>query len=244
MAPTVKFSFERRETKYLLTEAQQAALLQGMQSYMQADVYGRYTICNLYYDTEDWQLIRASIEKPIFKEKLRVRSYGVPAADGTVFAELKRKCAGTVYKRRIALPVGEAAPFLAGQAIPTETGQIGAELRWFQSVYHARPRVFLGCDREAWAGIDDPELRITFDTGLRFRTRELDLRAGSAGEPLLAPETVLMEIKLPGVCPLWLSHLLSEVKAFPTSYSKYGDCYRCFLREGRSETKKEARYSA
>lgn len=91
MSQPIQSCFERYEKKYFLTPAGQKALLQTIAPYIKMDFYGKYTICNLYYDTPDWRLIRASLEKPVYKEKLRVRSYGVPAPDGKVFAELKKK---------------------------------------------------------------------------------------------------------------------------------------------------------
>ena len=88
----IQCSFQRCEKKYFLTPAQQQTLLAVMADHTRRDVYGEYTICSTYYDTEDWRLIRASIEKPAYKEKLRMRSYGTPAENGRVFAELKKKC--------------------------------------------------------------------------------------------------------------------------------------------------------
>ena len=113
MAAQIKTCFERYEKKYRLTAEQQRAILQGMAPYMKKDTYGAYTICNIYYDTPDWRLIRTSLEKPVYKEKLRVRSYGVPGEDGRVFVELKKKYDGVVYKRRVTMRADEAAPFLA-----------------------------------------------------------------------------------------------------------------------------------
>ena len=168
MAAQIKNCFERYEKKYRLTAEQQRLILEGMRPYMKKDAYGAYTICNIYYDTDDWRLIRASLEKPVYKEKLRVRSYGVPEENGRVFVELKKKYDGVVYKRRITTEAREAAPFLAG-AVPNGHGQIGQELLWFQQRYGAKPRVFIAYDRLAFAGIDDSELRITFDTNLRWR---------------------------------------------------------------------------
>ena len=229
MANQIQTSFQRYEKKYMLTVPQQQFLLKEMQPYMERDHYGAYTICNIYYDTPDWRLIRASLEKPVYKEKLRVRSYGTPAEDGTVFIELKKKFDGVVYKRRVTTEARQVSPFLAG-VLPTERfGQIGREILWAQSFYRTEPKVFIGYDRLAFAGREDPELRVTFDTGLRWRDTALDLRQGDYGAPLLPPGQVLMEIKIPGVCPLWLSHLLSEAKAHPTSFSKYGTCYRNFI---------------
>ena len=234
MAAQIKNCFERYEKKYRLTAEQQRLILEGMRPYMKKDAYGAYTICNIYYDTDDWRLIRASLEKPVYKEKLRVRSYGVPEENGRVFVELKKKYDGVVYKRRITTEAREAAPFLAG-AVPNGHGQIGQELLWFQQRYGAKPRVFIAYDRLAFAGIDDSELRITFDTNLRWRDTALDLRLGDYGAPITDLGMILMEIKLPGVCPLWLSQLLSRAEVFPTSFSKYGYCYQHHIlpKEGR-----------
>ena len=205
MAEGIQCCFERYERKYRLTKAQQRLILNGMRNHMKADNYGRYTICNIYYDTDDWRLVRASIEKPVYKEKLRVRSYGVQDDDGKVFVELKKKYDGVVYKRRI-ITAPETAKELLDGKLPVESfGQIGREIKWFQSFYSAVPKVFIGYDRLAFAGIEQPELRITFDTDIRYRTTELDLRLGDHGALILPHDEVLMEIKLPGVCPIWLS---------------------------------------
>ena len=237
MSQPIRNCFARYEKKYFLTPEGQKKLLQAIGPYIKMDFYGRYTICNLYYDTPDWRLIRASLEKPVYKEKLRVRSYGVPAADGTVFAELKKKYQGVVYKRRITVPVSEVQPLLNGKKPLTEYGQIGREIGWFQHLHAAQPRVFIGYDRIAFAGVEDPELRITFDTNIRWRTTELDLRAGDYGAPLLPDDRVLLELKLPGVCPLWLSHALTAAGAVPVSFSKYGSCYcRYLLRQQPIQT--------
>ena len=125
MSQPFQSCFERYEKKYFLTPAGQKALLQTIAPYIKMDFYGKYTICNLYYDTPDWRLIRASLAKPVYKEKLRVRSYGVPAPDGKVFAELKKKYKGVVYKRRITVPAAEVQPLLAGQRSLADYGQIG-----------------------------------------------------------------------------------------------------------------------
>lgn len=235
MAAQIKTCFARYEKKYRLTAEQQRAILEGMAPYMKKDTYGAYTICNIYYDTPDWRLIRTSLEKPVYKEKLRVRSYGVPGEDGRVFVELKKKYDGVVYKRRVTMQADEAVPFLAGQLPDGSFGQIGQEIRWFQQRYRTQPGVFIAYDRLAFAGIDDSELRITFDTNLRWRDTALDLRLGDYGAPITDPGMILMEIKLPGVCPLWLSQLLSRAEVFPTSFSKYGYCYQHHIlpKEGR-----------
>lgn len=226
MAKKIQHSFRRYEKKYFLTPQQYQALLPRLHPYMRADEYGRYTICNIYYDTDNFQLIRASLEKPVYKEKLRLRSYGVPDGEQKVFVELKKKFDHVVYKRRSVMPCDRAAAYLAGRACPDNGGQICREIDWFLNSYRLRPRVFIAYDRTALTGREDGELRITFDTGLRWRDTQLDLRAGDGGAPLLADDRILMEIKIPGSAPVWLSRILSELGIFPTSFSKYGLCYR------------------
>lgn len=233
MARAVQYSFQRYEKKYFLTPLQKDILVQHITPHVRPDVYGEYTICNLYYDTPDWRLIRASIEKPIYKEKLRVRSYGVPTADGKVFAELKKKFDGIVYKRRTAKTADTVAAFLDGTLPPQ--GQIEREIAYFQQLYRAKPRVFIAYDRTALAGEDG--VRITFDTAIRCREEQLTLTAGDGGSPLLTDGKILAEIKIPAACPLWLCHALSAARATPVSFSKYGTFYR-------QKIKKEALFSA
>ena len=183
----IQCCFERYEKKYCLTLSQQRFLLERMTPYMKKDAYGEYTICNIYYDTDAFRLICASLEKPIYKEKLRVRSYGVPQEDGKVFVELKKKFDGVVYKRRITTGIQNVEPFLSGELPSENFGQIGREIGYFQSFYHTVPKVFIGYDRLAFAGIDDPQLRITFDTNLRWRDTDVDLRLGDHGAPIALP---------------------------------------------------------
>ena len=241
MSTATKFSFERYEKKYFLTPAQQKILINYIKDYMVSDVYGKYSLCNIYYDTDDWRLIRASLEKPVYKEKLRVRSYGVPQDDGKAFIELKKKYEGVVYKRRIELKAKDVPDFLSGQTSDCNDSQIGSEIKWFQKLYNAKPKIYIGYDRIAFAGIDDPDLRITFDTNIRWRDTNLDLRKGSFGHLLLSPDKVLMEIKIPGACPMWLTSILSQLELYPTSFSKYGTVYRENILKNYV---KEARFSA
>lgn len=225
MAKKMQFCFKRYEKKYMLTPEQLSRMLAGMGNYVQADEFGRYTICNIYYDTENYLLIRASLAKPVYKEKLRMRSYGVPGNQDQVFVELKKKFDSVVYKRRAVMKAASAAAYLHDGAVPEREDQICREIDWFMRSYHPEPKVFIAYDRMAFAGLDNPDLRITFDTNLRWRNTELDLRAGDYGERFLSPDQILMEIKIPGTAPVWLAHLLSETGAFPTSFSKYGTCY-------------------
>jgi hypothetical protein len=221
--------FERCEKKYLLSETQYQALMRQLTDYVKADRYGVHTIGNIYYDTDDFSIIRASIEKPLYKEKLRLRCYGVPRPDSTVFLELKKKFKGIVYKRRAEMTLSQAQRYLQTGEKPAGSGQILDEIDWFLKRYRPGPKVYIAYDRLALYGKEDPELRITFDRNIRFRDNALDLAKGPWGTPLLESGQVLMEIKLCGAMPLWLAKALSELKLFPVTYSKYGVCYKRFL---------------
>ncbi len=218
-------TFERFEEKYLLTPAQHKAVMAGLRGKMQPDMFGRSTVSSIYYDTEDYSLIRASLEKPDYKEKLRIRSYGTTAEESTVFVELKKKVGGIVYKRRTELPHAEANALLRGKRIHSDS-QVTREIRYFLQLYQPGPRVLLSYRRVAYTG-GEAGLRITFDDNIRFRLCALTLTAGSWGEELLPQGGMtLMEIKAPGAMPLWLCRLLNENGIYPTSFSKYGVCYR------------------
>lgn len=228
--PQIQYSFQRKEKKYILTPEQAGQLVPKLQQYMTPDEYGVHTVCNLYYDTEDFELIRTSLEKPPYKEKFRVRSYGTPEKEEPVFAEIKKKCDGVVYKRRVAASSGELEKFLQGEEIEHEDSQIQREIHWFLKKHRLlEPRVFIAYERAAFIGKEDPELRITFDWNIRWRTDHLNLCDGDQGNPVMDEKRLVMEIKLPDAAPLWLAELLSEEKIYPASFSKYGVCYQRHL---------------
>ncbi len=230
--PVFQFTFERYERKYLISEEQYQKLLERLEGKMTEDRYARSLITNIYYDTPDFLLVRRSIDKPIYKEKLRVRSYGVPQSDSKVFVEIKKKYKGVVYKRRINVPLDSACAFLKGNAPCPEPGQIGNEISYFVSFYRGiGPAMFISYDRYSLASPTDSVLRITFDRNITWRTEDLDLKNGVYGNRLPLDDGILMEIKIPGVMPLWLSQLLDELHIMPCSISKYGTAYSIALEE-------------
>ncbi len=231
------FVFKRTEKKYLLDRQQYNELIEKMRPYVKDDEYGRYTICNIYYDTDDYSLIRKSLEKPVYKEKLRLRSYGAAKEGDMVFLEIKKKYDGVVYKRRISLKLEEAEDYLSGKARPADDGQIAKEIDYFIKHYSPKPKMFIAYDRQAFAGIEDEELRITFDTGIRSREEMLTLRMDSFTTPLFEDGTVLMELKTGDAMPLWLAHALSDLKIYPTSFSKYGNIYKQKIENDAKEKK-------
>lgn len=218
--------FERTEKKYLLTPSQFDALSRMLAPKMTIDQYGEHTISNIYYDTVDYRLIRASIEKPDYKEKLRVRSYKTPQADDKVFVELKKKCDGVVYKRRDEMTLAESKAFLLSGIMPKKQSQIIDEIDWFCNFYHPEPKVFLAYDRIALYGNEDPGLRITFDKNIRWRQTALDLSMGDWGVPVCSGKCIVMEVKLVSGMPMWLCHAMTALKIYPGTFSKYGTVYQ------------------
>lgn len=217
--------FKRYEIKYLLSLAQKERILEAMAPYMALDKYGRTVIRNVYLDTPDYRLIRRSLEKPVYKEKLRLRSYRQAGPESPIFVELKKKYKGVVYKRRLSLAEGEAVQWVTGQQQRTDS-QIAREIQWFLGYYRdLRPAVFLSYEREAYYCRDGGDLRITFDDRILARTDRLSLEEAPGGKSLLEPGTVLMEVKTAGGLPLWLTAALTRERIFKTSFSKYGKAY-------------------
>lgn len=218
--------FQRYELKYLLSEAQKQIVYRAMEPYMRLDRYGRTTIRNLYLDTDNYRLARRSIERPIYKEKLRVRSYAEAKADSTVFVELKKKYQSVVYKRRLALPEQDAMRWLGGTAPCRVESQIASEIEYFLHYYGPlRPATFLSYEREAFYALDGSDFRVTFDEQILSRQSNLSLCAAPGGFPLLEDDMTLMEIKCSGGIPLWMTQVLTEQKLYKTSFSKYGSAY-------------------
>lgn len=219
--------FSRYELKYLLSPVQKKQVLAAMQPHMKLDGYGRTTIRNIYYDTADYRLVRQSLERPAYKEKLRIRSYSQADTFSPVFVELKKKFDGVVYKRRIALPEREATEWISGNFPCLREEQIVREIDYFRAFYGGlKPTVFLSYEREAYFSMDGSDFRVTFDESILSRRRDLSLCSGAWGVPLLEPGQTLMEIKCSGGIPLWMASVLSLEKIYKTSYSKYGTAYQ------------------
>lgn len=221
--------FKRYEKKYMISMEQYNELMSRMITKMNADQYGKHTICNIYFDTPDYSLIRRSLDKPVYKEKLRLRSYGIPEQEDTVFIELKKKFDGVVYKRRIPMLLHEARKYLYYGIVPEQDSQILQEVDYAMKLYEPKPKVYLAYERIAFYGKEDSELRVTFDMNIRAREHNLDLTKGSYGIPLLEKGMLLMEVKIPGAVPTWMSRVFSELAIYPISYSKYGTYYKEYI---------------
>lgn len=219
--------FERYEYKYFLTPFQKRSLIEEIRGRMQPDSYGRTTIRNIYYDTDSFRLIRDSLEHPLYKEKLRVRSYERADGSDPVFVEIKKKYEDIVYKRRVALPKSVADEWLGNKNVMPFRNQIISEIAYLLDFYEGiKAKAFISYEREAYSDGCDPEFRLTLDENIYARDTDLDLASGIGGHSLLEPGITLMEIKIAGAMPLWMAGFLSRNGIQKISYSKYGTYYK------------------
>lgn len=230
-----QMTFKRYEMKYMLTKEQAEIIKKELDKHMTEDSHGHSTILSLYFDTPDFLLIRRSIDKPVYKEKLRLRSYGVASHDSKVFLELKKKYDKVVYKRRIATTESEAVNFFKrddkGEIIDSIVdSQIKQEIGYARDLYaQLAPRVLLSYERDAYYSTEDPNFRVTFDSNVLWRDYDVDLHSGVYGNAILPEGYVLMELKTAMGLPLWMTRLLSANKIYKTSFSKYGAAYKTIM---------------
>ncbi len=219
--------FKRHELKYLLTQEQKHKLYDVMDQHMDPDEYWKSDIRNIYYDTPNKLLIRDSLNKPNdYKEKLRVRSYGLAQPDSLVFVEIKKKYKGIVYKRRIALEEQVASNYLNKDIPVAEPTQITREIDYLKFFYdQLEPSIFLAYEREAYSSKTDPNFRMTFDEKLITRKYDLTLTADVYGEPDMLKGGVILEVKTAFGIPKWLVDFFSEHQIYKASFSKYGKAY-------------------
>ena len=216
----------RYELKYLLSAEQTDYLRERLTGRMEVDQYGKTSIASLYYDTPDFRLIRASVEKPLFKEKIRLRSYGIATDESPVFLELKRKAYGVVYKRRVQTTIPLVQKFFAGESDICAAGQINREITTFRDYYKTLvPACLIIYDRMAYF---EPggDLRLTIDENPRYRADDLTLKKSMDGISLLGDGMTVLEIKVSGAMPLWLAGILSAGGITKGSFSKYGEAFR------------------
>ena len=220
-------TFRRYEIKYMLTKYQAELLKKVMAAYMKGDAFGNSVNYSLYFDTPDFRLIRTSLDKPDYKEKLRLRSYGNAREDTSIFVEMKKKYDGIIYKRRISATESQALDLAAGRESGLPDSQILREIRYMTSMYPGiRPAVFLSYEREAFFSTTDPNFRMTFDQNIRYRMKDLCLHHGAYGERLIPEGSVVLEVKAAGAMPLWLTHFLYENHLYHTSFSKVSAAYQ------------------
>ncbi|MDD4843615.1 MAG: polyphosphate polymerase domain-containing protein [Anaerotignum sp.] len=237
-------TFKRKEVKYFITYDQRAKLQALLEEHMSPDSFGRSTIMNIYYDTDNMELIRHSMEKPVYKEKLRVRSYGTANPETTVFVELKKKYKGIVYKRRVSMSQKDAKLWLEKNEIAPKDTQIIREIDYFTHAHPLKPAVLLSYEREAFFGKEDPEFRMTFDDAILWRDYDICLCKGAYGKAILPPEMQLLEVKAALGMPMWLTRFFSENNIFKVSFSKYGSAYKEMIQDDIENIERRNKYSA
>ncbi len=227
-------SFKRCEKKFLLNKEQYDALIPRLLEYMNLDEYCKseknYSIYNIYYDTDDNDVIRHSISKPYYKEKLRLRSYKIPEKpEDIVFLELKKKIKDVVNKRRAEMTLQEAYRFLelGERPVPKDyiSKQVIDEVEYYLINNKVYPKVYISYSRKAFFGKEDSSFRLTFDSKIIARRNNLFLELGSFGYELLEKNKYLMELKISGAIPMWLVKIFSELSIYSTHFSKYGNEY-------------------
>ena len=224
-------AMKRFELKYVLDPDQCAWLRRSLEGHMQVDRFGLTSIASLYYDTPEYRLITTSLEKPLFKEKMRLRSYGLATSDSPVFLELKRKAYGVVYKRRVQSTIPLVEKFFQREGDVCADGQINREITYFRDLYGSlAPACLIIYDRTAYFQ-PGGDLRLTIDGEPRYRTEDLDLRVSMEGVRLLPPGYAVLEIKVQDAMPLWLCGILSRGGIRKTSFSKVGEAYKSQMRK-------------
>lgn len=237
-------TFERKEKKYVLDAVQLEKLMSLVGDKLGDDQYAHSTISSLYYDTPQFTMINRSLEKPLYKEKLRVRAYGDIAKNDAVFVELKKKFKGIVYKRRIQMSDEGARAYLTGTPyseaalLGNSGGHKEQNAKLIQNVREidaciARydqllPGIMIVVERHSMRTQDGSNVRITFDMNARWRADDLSFAAGFIGTPILPEGHVIMEVKALGTYPFWLVHALNELGTYPVSCSKVGRAYQAF----------------
>ena len=222
--------FRRIEKKYIVSEEQYKKIKEKMKENMVEDKFGKSTICNIYFDTEGYDLISHSITKPYFKEKVRLRSYNIPNEESKVYLEIKRKYDGVVGKRRIEMKLSEFKAYMENKdSLEVSNKQIKTELDYYFKIYDLKPAMYISYEREAYYQKGNEDFRLTFDSKILARNEDMNLEKGCYGENILGNQKYIMEVKTLGAIPMWFVEILDECKVVPGSFSKYGEAYTKFI---------------
>ncbi|MGN0165997.1 MAG: VTC domain-containing protein [Lachnospiraceae bacterium] len=220
--------FKRCERKYLLTAEQFRNLKEKLGTALIPDEYFSCMVQNIYYDTPNYRLIRESVDKPVYKEKLRLRCYNRVTPESDAYLEIKKKYNGIVYKRREKMNVVRAQEFLANPPDKPDS-QIARELAWFVRYYgNLVPAMYLSYKRLSYVLENDRNVRLTFDFDIQWRTDNITFFDTPDGKRLFTDGQVLMEVKTCTSLPLSFVRILEELQIYPVSFSKYGMAYKTF----------------
>lgn len=217
--------FSRNEKKYQITQHKAAQLVEAISNKMKPGKYGTYWVQNLFFDTDNWDIIHTSMEKPHYKEKMRLRCYGTPETTDRMFLEFKKKYDGVVYKRRFPIVPAELANYTINEILSRANTQIAKELVYHIQQKGVTEKFYISYNRQEFTGVHDEDLRLTIDSNISYRLDSLFFTQPQLDCSALDPNKFLLEIKMPLSIPLWLSHILSDLGIFASSFSKYAACF-------------------
>jgi hypothetical protein len=230
--PTATYS-KRFEQKYILNQSQYYEVLGFLGEFVREDEFGLSTVYSIYYDSDDFKLSRSAVDNSVFKEKLRLRCYGVPIPGDAVYWELKKKLRGVTYKQRISAAFDNSGVYLDIAAINGRTDYTYHEINWLAETYKPHPKFMICYERQAFQGIEDDRFRLTFDTNVLWRSTDLDFSGGFYGTPLCGENEYIMELKTCDAIPMALSRHLTRLKIFPVSFSKYKLTYFHYVNDNK-----------
>ncbi len=217
--------FRRIEKKYIITKEQYLMLKEIIENKMIEDEHGKSTICNIYFDTGQFDLIRHSITKPVYKDKIRLRSYNIPTNNSIVYLEIKRKYKGEVSKRRSEMQLNEFYEYMKDKNSFAKENQVRKEILYYFRFYDLKEAMFVSYYRRAYYDRNNRDFRVTFDSNIIARNYDLKLEKGIYGDNILKNDKYIMEIKTLGAIPIWFVKILDELKICPCGFSKYGEAY-------------------
>ena len=229
--------FRRSEQKYILSKEQLNEIKKMLKDVFIEDEHGESTICNLYFDTEQYNLIMNSIDKPKYKDKIRLRSYNIPNLNSNIYLEIKRKYNGVTGKRRIQMNIDDYYEFINNIENQKNNSQVKKELKYYFKLYNLKPSMFLSYDRMAFYYKENRDFRITIDKNILARDFDLEIDKGIYGTRILEEDKYIMEIKTLGVLPMWFVQYLNKLKIYPQSFSKYGEAYKKIILNIKKERK-------
>jgi len=223
----------RFELKYLITEAQAAAIERYIRPFLPPDRYsklqrgGMYPIVSLYLDSPDLQLCRETLYGVKNRFKLRIRSY-TDEPEYPRFFEIKRRINRVIMKSRARVTDRDVPLLLQGRSLPPQGYSTDeAALNQFQlyvASIHARPMVLIRYMRQAFENSSENRVRVTFDRQLCYKvTREPKVRLGGSGwqHNSVTRGNVILEIKFTGRYPAWLARMVAHFDLNARSISKF-----------------------
>lgn len=222
--------FSRYELKYLIPFHLYEELSQILKTRMVYDKYGdsegKYNIISLYFDSADKKIYYETRNKRKYRQKLRLRIYNKATLEDNAYFEVKKKYKNRVNKRRTSIKLEHAYQYIDNllgkhDEISVSNQQIFGEIDSFRTLYNLVPENIVSYDRQAFVGVDDPDLRVTFDYNLRCRKDDLHIEHGPHGTHFVDPNMVVLEVKVDYSVPLWLSRILSELGCRKGSVSKF-----------------------